>query len=297
MTDQKQTPTASYATLDDLRREIDRVDEAIHDAIMRRADIVARVGRAKKTNGHGSFQPSREAEILRRLVARHTGPLPKASLVHVWRELFGAMLRLQGPFSVAVIGSAPGLWTLAHDHFGGQTTIATVDSAGAVLRAVGDVQAQAGVLPVPRQDDRDPWWRQLLTPKMPRVVARLPFGPPQLLRGGPVEAFVVNGGVPAKSGNDRSLVVFETAGMVSQSGLVAALKGVELQIVGALAWRDDRPAAPWLHLVEIEGFVTEQDPRLAGLRKLQSEAIRQRWSLGAYAVPFTAVELEPTAGS
>ena len=93
-------------SLEDLRRDIDAVDDAIHDLIMRRTALVHAV-RATKSDGL-ALRPGREAVILRRLLARHRGAFPRPVLVRIWRELMGAMVRLQGPFSVAVTAEAGG---------------------------------------------------------------------------------------------------------------------------------------------------------------------------------------------
>jgi len=292
-------PAASPAEavpLDELRAEIDRIDTDLHGLVMRRADIVASIGRMKenKAADNGFFRPSREAEVVRRLLARHRGPLANTAVVRLWRELLGAMLCLQGSFAVAVLASprAPGLWTLAHDHFGGQAAVNSADSVGAVLRAVTDGQAAVGVLPLPRADDRDPWWPQLLAlgSKMPRVVARLPFCPPQVVQGVVVEAFVV-GRVPLHStGNYRSLVAIETGAKISSTGLTASLKAAELELDRVHAWQEPRRPAAWLHLLELNGYVPDDDPRLASLGKLQGQAVRQVRPLGGYAAPLRAAE-------
>ncbi len=70
--------SADSNKLDDLRAEIDTIDESLHDLIMRRAEVVARVKDAKRGAGGGVFRPGREAEVLRRLVGRHNMVLPSA---------------------------------------------------------------------------------------------------------------------------------------------------------------------------------------------------------------------------
>src|SRR3546814_7390778 len=70
------TMSDNTPSLDDLRRQIDYIDDAIHDLLMRRPDLGRQIGRA--TGQGGVFiRPGREARVLRRLVARHTGPFPK----------------------------------------------------------------------------------------------------------------------------------------------------------------------------------------------------------------------------
>src|SRR5512146_3039883 len=102
-------PEPNLATI---RREIDSIDDSIHDLIMRRTGLVERI-RAAKT-GDGFYRPAREAEIVRRLMARHSGSFPKISLARMWREMMAAITRLQGPFSVAafVSNDRPGYWDL-----------------------------------------------------------------------------------------------------------------------------------------------------------------------------------------
>ena len=83
-----------------LREELDSIDNALHDLLMRRAAIAAGV-RASKGNAP-VWRPAREAQILRRLMTRHTGPFPRATIIQLWREIVSAMVRLQGEFAVAV---------------------------------------------------------------------------------------------------------------------------------------------------------------------------------------------------
>ncbi|MBT4740587.1 MAG: chorismate mutase, partial [Rhodospirillaceae bacterium] len=99
--------------LDDLRAEIDTIDESLHDLIMRRAEVVARVKDAKQDAGGGIFRPGREAEVLRRLVGRHNGALPSAVIVRIWRELISAFVSMQGDFKIAVWDAEdPAYWDI-----------------------------------------------------------------------------------------------------------------------------------------------------------------------------------------
>ena len=94
--------------LSNLRDEIDQIDDALHDLLMRRADVVDQVKDAKADSGGAIFRPGREAEILRRLADRHSGTLPRDVIIRMWRELVSAFVSLQGPFSVSV--GIPATW-------------------------------------------------------------------------------------------------------------------------------------------------------------------------------------------
>src|SRR5207248_152828 len=64
-------PQSETPSLAELRREIDRIDQAMHGLLMERGEIIDRLIAAKQTQETGSaFRPAREAEMMRRLVER-----------------------------------------------------------------------------------------------------------------------------------------------------------------------------------------------------------------------------------
>src|SRR5690606_35924883 len=59
--------SAPPASLDDLRREIDAIDDALFAALVRRAALMANVAEAKRAqNAASPMRPGREAIVLRR---------------------------------------------------------------------------------------------------------------------------------------------------------------------------------------------------------------------------------------
>ena len=79
-------------TLDDLRREIDEIDDEMHDLLMRRTTVVDAIGALKKSDGVPAIRPGREATILRRLITRHEGKFPRALVVRIWREILSGKI-------------------------------------------------------------------------------------------------------------------------------------------------------------------------------------------------------------
>jgi chorismate mutase-like protein len=147
-----------------LRRAIDSIDDQVHDLLIQRAEVVAEVAGAKvREGGTPVFRAGREAEILRRLVARNRAPLSAELVVRLWREIMVASNRQQGPLTVAV---GPSSAELARDHFAG-AVLRPVASAAAVLAAVAKGRAQLGVLPL------SGWWHR--RPPDIRILAGLPF--------------------------------------------------------------------------------------------------------------------------
>jgi chorismate mutase len=271
------------ATLLGLRAEIDRLDDAIHDLLMARAEVVAQVS-SQAGKGRVALRPGREAGILRRLLRRHHGPLPRRAVVRVWRELLAATTSMQGPYAITACEAEPGngYAQCAREHFGALTPLHVYRSPAQAIAEVGAGTATAAVLPLPAEEEAQPGWTSLLHRADPRihVVARLPLWGPRTEGAPRVQALVVAAVPPDPSGADRSLIALELAPEQSRARLAAALGAAGFNQGQTLLRRDPRvPVA--LALVDVEGFVAGDDPRLAAL----TDALRPPVVLGAYAVP------------
>ncbi len=279
-------------SLDDLRAELDRLDDGIHDLLMRRAAVVGQVAGLRQT-GKIPFRPGREAAIIRRLLRRHAGPLAPRLLVRLWRELFAATTAMQSPYVITVCETGPGnlFVQAAREHFGALTPLRAHRSPAQAIAEVSSGQAIAAVLPMPAEEDvvATAWWTALLHRDSPRihVVARLPFWAPRSEGGPNAQALVVAAAAPDPSGTaedaagDRSLIGLELPLDMSRARLSAALLAAGLE-PGATILRRDPGAAVAHALVEVEGYLTDADPRLIDLPGL----LRPPVVLGAYAVPI-----------
>ncbi len=274
-----ETPLPELAAL---RAELDGIDDAIHDLLMRRAEVVALVGASVAKAGSGvALRPGREAAIIRRLLARHSGELPPQTLVRIWRELLAGTTAMQRPFVIAV-GSSD-LVSVAREQFGALTPMRVHASPAQAIASVSGGAASAGVLPLPRQDEPAgaAWWTMLLRRDGPRlhVVARLPFWTSRAEGAPEAEAFVVATVMPDASGDDRTLIAVEVDGEGSHARLTASLSAADLPPRSLLLRRAQGEGT--LGLVEADGFVTTDDARLGRIGALRPPVI-----LGAYAVPL-----------
>ena len=94
-------PRQNEPLLAELRREIDRIDEAMHGLLIERGEIIERLIAVKKTEESGSaFRPAREADMMRRLVQRHHGSLPLDTAESIWRVIISTFTYVQAPFAV-----------------------------------------------------------------------------------------------------------------------------------------------------------------------------------------------------
>jgi chorismate mutase / prephenate dehydratase len=285
-------------SLDELRHEIDAIDDAIHDLLMKRTGIVEKVREVKRGLAI-KIRPAREDEIAYRLVSRHQGPFPKRELLRIWRELIVATLSFEGPFSVAVHSpeEGGGYWDLARDHYGSYTPMTGHDSVRRVIESVRSQEATVGILPLPRQDDIDPWWRHLATESAdaPRVIARLPFAGPGNGRDGDLEALVICPIAQEPTGRDRSLLVVETSETMGIGRLGSKLSDAGMTPLFLASWHEDQARDTWLFVAEIDDFVPPDDRRIPRFLDTAGEAIRHVITLGGYAAPLTVEDLGPPA--
>jgi chorismate mutase-like protein len=269
-----------------LRREIDAIDDRLHDLLIERAAVVARVAAAKGAAAPGTqiVYPAREAQILRRLLDRHRGRLPAATVVRIWREIITASVRLQGALAVGFVadGDGPALRDLAREHFAAATPTMPIASAPELFAWVGDTPGALGVLPLAGADSD--WWRHLVSAVEPRiqVVARLPL----LRAAGGREALVIAPFAAGESGDDATLAVFESERDLSDDALAraAAAGGLTLARMAAAGAVEPMNAPVRLTLVEISGAASAIAPGLAGL----ATALRARraHAVGGYARPL-----------
>lgn len=112
-------------SLEDIRREIDKIDDDLLGLLIRRFDASARVRATKKTDGSiasSPLRPGREAAMLRRLIAASDGKVPPDALVRLWRVILSASTQVQAPVTIHVGAEAagnPALSIRITEHFSG----------------------------------------------------------------------------------------------------------------------------------------------------------------------------------
>jgi chorismate mutase len=163
-------------SLNDLRKEIDRIDETMHQLLMERGEIIDRLIAVKRSQETGSaFRPAREAEMMRRLVKRHKGILPLDTAESIWRVIISTFTYVQAPFSVhADLSAGDALMRdSARFHFGFTVPFVPHMGAAAVVAAVSTSKGDLGL--VPAVAAAGAWWSALEFDAAPKIIARLPF--------------------------------------------------------------------------------------------------------------------------
>jgi hypothetical protein len=132
----------------------------------------------KKSQESGSaFRPAREAEMMRRLVERHTGLLPLDTVESIWRVIIATFTFVQAPFSVHADLSAgdAAMRDTARFHFGFTVPFVAHMGAAGVVQAVSESKGDLGLVPAGPVAAAGAWWSALEFDAAPKIIARLPF--------------------------------------------------------------------------------------------------------------------------
>jgi chorismate mutase/prephenate dehydratase len=81
--------------LEELRNQINKIDDEILNLLNERAKIVIMIGNIKKNKNLDVYQPERENSIIKRIV-KNSEILPKESIKAIWKEIFSASKLIQG---------------------------------------------------------------------------------------------------------------------------------------------------------------------------------------------------------
>lgn len=243
------------------------------------------------------LRPGREAAILRRLVGQRQGGqrqggLPPSAIIAIWREIFAASLAQRQTALVAVCDPAMDgrFQAAAREYLGALTPIRVYRGPAQAIGEVVDGRASAAVLPLPGEAPADGssgpgWWPGLLqqnTKGRIHVVARLPVWTARPEGAPAVQAVIIANHPADPSGEDIGLLALETDPRVSLGTLSQAVTAAGFTPLSALV---NRPAGVPIaqFLLEVEGFVAADDPRLARITGLQAPAL----VVGAYAVAIS----------
>lgn len=136
-----------------LRNRIDSIDEKIGQLISERAHCAQDVAAIKRQFSDGTdpvfYRPEREAQVLRKAMARNSGPLDDEEYARLFREIMSACLALEDPIKVAFLGPE-GTFTqqASLKHFGDSAQTVSMPAIDDVFREVESGAARFGVVPV-----------------------------------------------------------------------------------------------------------------------------------------------------
>ena len=134
---------------EDLRRQIDALDDRLIELIIERARLAQQIGELKNQRHAATFAPARESEVVRRLIAQARPPLTPTALAAIYTEIISACRAAETPLRVAHLGPAHSYSHLAAlRRFGSQAVFAPYPSISETFRAVSQSLADCGMVPV-----------------------------------------------------------------------------------------------------------------------------------------------------
>lgn len=249
-------------TLGEIREQIDSIDNQVHDLLMRRASLVSSVAAAKKKDGLQIVQPAREARMMRRLLSRHEGTLPRSTVVRIWRELVSSVALLQTGFSVVVAADdgVTAYWDMAKDYFGSSIPMKRVSGNAAALSEIKEDGDCFAVLPWPELGDENPWWRPFFNQGEDNrlsVICALPYGKNKkddadsFARG-----LVVSDIDFLPSDEDVTFIGVELDADVSRARIVACAEKIGLKLVNI--YSETAHSGVKAHLLEVLGYIEKE---------------------------------------
>ncbi|MDH5444540.1 MAG: prephenate dehydratase [Gammaproteobacteria bacterium] len=138
--------------LSNLRDKIDELDRQIQELISERAAVAEQVAKSKQQSEGANalfYRPEREADVLRRVKERNTGPLSDDEIARLFREIMSACLALEQPLKIAYLGPE-GTFTQAASlkHFGHSVNTLPLTTIADVFTEVEAETASYGVVPI-----------------------------------------------------------------------------------------------------------------------------------------------------
>jgi len=151
-------------TLDNIRQKIDTIDNTIHDLLMERAALASSIAAEKRKRGMPVVHPAREARMVRRLLARHHGALPKQAVTRIWRELVSAVSMLQSGLTASFYShkARSDDLKIVTDYFGSILPVKRSESIAAVINDVLRNKTDFAIIPKVASRQGEKHWLPLL---------------------------------------------------------------------------------------------------------------------------------------
>ncbi len=140
---------ADKATLSRLRRRIDKIDQELLGLLQERHEAARQVAVLKRNTGRDRYIPSREKQILKKILSINAGKLPPAAVEGIYRDILGLCRQSEKPLVVAFPGPEGSVTHAAgRAQFGFSTRLIAVPGISAVLEEVASQRADYGIVPL-----------------------------------------------------------------------------------------------------------------------------------------------------
>ncbi len=136
-------------SLDELRQQIDEIDQKLVQLLNERAQVVIEVGKVKHQTDGPIYVPAREKEVFERIEKANQGPLPNRTLRAIWRELMSGSFFLERPLRIGYLGPKGSFsHAAALLKFGQSVEYEPVTDIAGIFEEVSKGHCDLGVVPV-----------------------------------------------------------------------------------------------------------------------------------------------------
>ncbi len=137
------------SSLEELRNEIDSLDDEIVRLLNARAEAAVKIGKLKVESGAGVFAPDRERAVLDRIASISSGPMSRQSLLAIYRELMSASFSLERPPRVGYLGPKGSFsHEAAMGKFGASVEYEPLANVRGIFDSLARKHIEYGVVPV-----------------------------------------------------------------------------------------------------------------------------------------------------
>ena len=140
--------------LNDLRKEIDRLDNELLKLLNERMEVVKKVGEFKQQTKGAIYRPEREKQIIDRLASLSDGLLNKEAIEAIFMEVFAVSRNLELPERVVYLGPKGSYSHQAAEmKFGSLSSYMPISSIEGVFKVLENKEAKFGVVPIENNTD------------------------------------------------------------------------------------------------------------------------------------------------
>ncbi len=140
--------------LDNLRKQIDAIDDKLLKLLNERMEVVKKVGDFKQQTKGAIYRPEREKAIIDRLCAKSDGLLNKSAIEAIFMEIFAVSRNLELPERIAYLGPEGSYSHQAAElKFGAMSSYLPISSIEGVFKVLHNKEAKFGVVPIENNTD------------------------------------------------------------------------------------------------------------------------------------------------
>lgn len=271
------------------REKIDEVDNKIIDLLNFRMKIVKAVGEHKSDIKDKFFiKSAREADMIKDLVVKADGAIPKSIIVEIWRKIITSANMLEQDIKIALYNPNKSLeyHHRIKEYYSNLVPIADHSSSTNVILEIEKNNAQIGVVSLNSKDNLDHWWINIANnQKGLKVFAKIPFVIDSQDSVQEVDdLFIMAIKDAEKSQQDKTLLVLEVPG---DSSIYALQKLFDQNQFAANIIKNVKIKEIYnftFYLVEVAGFYDQNDAEIESLKN--SKLKPHIKVIGHYPVPI-----------